>query len=633
MAPAPPSTTSEGLMDRLQDFVTENKRAVLIGAGVAAVAVGSVGYYMYTNADRPDSGAPGGSKPSGTGKAARKEPTGDDSDTGTSKSKKRSSKKKTVRDPDGPLLEERKPKQSSEKSATVTEVPESPRLTPADIATLSHSERTARAQAYKARGNQAYQHKKFSQAIDLYTRAIEVASAPEAVYFSNRAACYMNLQPAEYEKAVTDCDEALKRDPTYIKALNRRGTALDALKRDEEALRDFTAVTILENFQNESTAQMLERTLKKLAQVKTENLFSSREMRLPSHTFISAYLAAFRPRPTPTLPQDAQTGDHTLILAYDALAAGDYPHAFPLINEALEQGVSWDEGKAKALNLRGTFKFLLGDTTGARDDLQASIDLLPTFTQTWVKIASVWMEMGHTAQAFEAFEEAISYDEKDPDIYYHRGQVHFIMGNFDAASDDYSHSTALDNSFVFSQIQYAVAQYKKGETDTAKATFRKTMQQFPDRSEVLNYYGELLMDLQLYQDAIEKFERAIELEKAKRPPINVLALVNRALAVYQWKHDTIAAIELCEEAFKIDQECDAAIATLAQLYLQVSRLDDAIDMFERHKQLARTPTELEQIFTFEYATRAQKEFAKNYPVQAEDLMQRARSMGQPIPGF
>jgi import receptor subunit TOM70 len=45
-----------------------------------------------------------------------------------------------------------------------------------------------------------------------------------------------------------------------------------------------------------------------------------------------------------------------LQLALDALDAEDYPHAMSLVNEAIEQGISWDEGKAEALNLRGTFK-------------------------------------------------------------------------------------------------------------------------------------------------------------------------------------------------------------------------------------------------------------------------------------
>jgi import receptor subunit TOM70 len=42
----------------------------------------------------------------------------------------------------------------------------------------------------------------------------------------------------------------------------------------------------------------------------------------------------------------------------EALASADYARSLTLVNEALEQGVSWDNGKAEALNLRGTFKYV-----------------------------------------------------------------------------------------------------------------------------------------------------------------------------------------------------------------------------------------------------------------------------------
>ena len=48
---------------------------------------------------------------------------------------------------------------------------------------------------------------------------------------------YINLSPPKYEEVVADCDEALRLDPKYVKALNRRATALEALDRYEEALR------------------------------------------------------------------------------------------------------------------------------------------------------------------------------------------------------------------------------------------------------------------------------------------------------------------------------------------------------------------------------------------------------------
>ncbi len=66
----------------------------------------------------------------------------------------------------------------------------------------------------------------------------------------------------------------------------------------------------------------------------------------------------FRAGPHPTLPESPSQGDQTLKLALEALDASDYPHALTYINESLEQGISWPAGKAEALNLRGTFKYV-----------------------------------------------------------------------------------------------------------------------------------------------------------------------------------------------------------------------------------------------------------------------------------
>jgi len=528
-------------------------------------------------------------------------------------------KKKSVKDKDGPLLEERNPKVEEEAE-------EEPPLTAEEIAGLSDADRKAKAGELKAKGNSAYSKKSFVKAAELYTRAIEVSPTPEPVYYSNRAACYVNFDPPQHTLVVADCDEALKLDKKYVKALNRRAVALEQLDHDLEALRDFTAATILEKFSNESTAQAVERVLKKLATARAAEILKEREPRLPSHTFISAYFGAFRPRSLPELPENPTTGDNTLLLGRQALDAGDYIHALTLINESLEQGVSFDAGKAEALNLRGTFKFLMGDIIGAKEDLEKSIETMPSLTQTWVKIASVHMEQGDPKKTFECFEEAIKHNPNDADIFYHRGQVLFIMGEYDRAADDYTKSTSLDDKFVFSHIQLAVAQYKMGNIANSMATFRRTLKAFPDRSEPQNYYGELLLDQQRYQEAVEKFDRAMELESTKASPQNALPLVNKGLTLYQWKQDFGAAEKCCEEALAIDAECEAAIATLAQLSLQQSKIDIASKCFEKHAEMARSEPELMSALNYFYATKAQKMFIENYPEMESQLNSIARQM-------
>ncbi|KAK7047742.1 TOM (translocase of outer membrane) complex component [Paramarasmius palmivorus] len=598
------SDSTAGLVERVQSFVSENKRAILIGTAAAAIAAGGVAY--YASSSRP-------AKKSDIEKGDKK-----------SKKKDKSKKKKSVNDPDGPILEERKPK------AEVVDEEALLNYTAEQILALSDEERSNLASTLKAKGNDAYKLRKFVEASEFYTRAIAMSPKAEPVFYSNRAACYMNMTPPKYEQVVEDCDEALKLDANYVKALNRRANALEALERYEEALRDFTAATILNKFSDASAAQAVERVLKTMSTKEAHEMLNSRTPRLPSFTFISAYFAAFRPRPLPTLPENPSTGDNTLILALQALEAPDYPHALTLVNEAIEQGISWDEGKAEALNLRGTFKFLTGDVDGAKADFNESIELVPSFTQTWVKIASVYMEQSDPEKAFECFEKAIEHNPNDPDIYYHRGQVLFIMNQFKDAAENYTKSTELDDKFVFSHIQLAVAQYKSEQLANAMAQFRRTMKAFPQRSEPLNYYGELLLDQQRFPDAVEKFDRAIELEKQKasqsRNPPNVLPLVNKGLALYQWEQNIGAAERCCNEALRIDPECDAAVATLAQLSLQQGKIDQAVEYFNKQTELARTEPELVSALTYKHASLAQLEFAKNYPAMAAQLSSMAQGM-------
>ncbi|KAI9434581.1 hypothetical protein H4582DRAFT_2080590 [Lactarius indigo] len=77
---------------------------------------------------------------------------------------------------------------------------------------------------------------------------LQLVPHPKPVFYSNRATCYVSMEPSQHEEVVADCDEVLKLDTRYIKALNRRATVLEALEHYEVSLRDCTATTILSKF-------------------------------------------------------------------------------------------------------------------------------------------------------------------------------------------------------------------------------------------------------------------------------------------------------------------------------------------------------------------------------------------------
>src|SRR5690606_16032371 len=124
-------------------------------------------------------------------------------------------------------------------------------------------------------------------------------------------------------------------------------------------------------------------------------------------------------------------------------------------------------------------------------------------------------------------------------------------GEFAEAAKDYQMSMDLDRDFIFSHIQLGVTQYKMGSMASSLATFRRTVKSFPKSSDVYNYYGELLLDMGQVNEAIEKFETAVELESKNNPEsMNVLPLVNKSLAIFQMKQDGAEAEKLCQKALE-----------------------------------------------------------------------------------
>jgi import receptor subunit TOM70 len=97
---------SSTLLERVQDFMSENKRAILIGTAAAVLAVGGVlAYHQYQNQyGRSPRKRPGrGSVEKGEAEAEAEAGQAQ----GESEGKKKKKKKKAGKERDGPILEER----------------------------------------------------------------------------------------------------------------------------------------------------------------------------------------------------------------------------------------------------------------------------------------------------------------------------------------------------------------------------------------------------------------------------------------------------------------------------------------------------------------------------------------------
>ncbi|KAL3638278.1 Serine/threonine-protein phosphatase 5 [Castilleja foliolosa] len=135
------------------------------------------------------------------------------------------------------------------------------------------STNTLRAEELKVLANEAFKAHKYSQAVDLYTQAIEL-NEDNAVYWANRAFAHTKLE--EYGSAIQDATKAIEIDPKYSKGYYRRGAAYLGMGKFKEALKDFQQVKKICPNDPDATKKLKE-CQKAVMKLKFEEAISVRE--------------------------------------------------------------------------------------------------------------------------------------------------------------------------------------------------------------------------------------------------------------------------------------------------------------------------------------------------------------------
>lgn len=598
------SSQAQSSANRFLKWVEDNSRLVL--AASVGTAVAGAGAYYYFGTPKDPKGTSGSSKSS---KKSKSEKASDKTSERTSDPRDR------LNDPNGPLLQE-----ASEQDLLNLSVEEIARL-PAD-------KRESLAQSLKSKGNTAYQKSKFNEAIDFYTRAI--AARPTAVFYANRAACYSNL--SRPRDVLQDCDSALELDPRYVKAMHRRGnaakqlgTGLDPEKHSPDfeektnylfrALLDFTSLMIISEAQDRKSSEEIEAVLKELTQLKAKQAWRTREPRLPSSSTLAMFLDEFRPRPLPELSDNASQGDRTLLMAYEALQGRNYPHAFSLANESLEQDISSDVLKALAFNLKGTFWLAMNRLPEALDFFSQAVELNGADPQHLIKQAVVYRRQGNVDAALATLQKAEQIAAQDAEVYYQRGHVYDVQGKEvpDKALKEFERAIELDDNFMYAYVHRAAILAKQGRVEVALARMRAMIQRFPDAPIAYNYYGEVLMAVGRFAEAIGQFDKAIEVTSSRGLTRDPTALVNKAQALAQSTQDPSAAEPLMQQALEIEGDHEAAVGLYAQMLQAKMDLAQAAQFYQRSAEVAREEEQLELSVMLELSTLAQHAHVARFP--------------------
>jgi len=92
---------------------------------------------------------------------------------------------------------------------------------------------------YKKKGNKAFSEKKFQDAIDFYTQALEkdLEGKNHHLLYSNRSASWLAME--DHERAMEDANATVKAKSDWSKGYYRRGKVYEALKKLNEAFMEY----------------------------------------------------------------------------------------------------------------------------------------------------------------------------------------------------------------------------------------------------------------------------------------------------------------------------------------------------------------------------------------------------------
>ncbi|XP_073316815.1 uncharacterized protein [Primulina huaijiensis] len=126
----------------------------------------------------------------------------------------------------------------------------------------------------KLEGNFLFKAGEYEEALGKYEFAIQIVqdvlSSTEirSICHANRAACFSKL--GKHEETIKECTKALELNPTYMKAVLRRGEAHEKLENYEESIADMTKVLELDPSNDQARRTIIR--LKPLADEKREKM-------------------------------------------------------------------------------------------------------------------------------------------------------------------------------------------------------------------------------------------------------------------------------------------------------------------------------------------------------------------------
>lgn len=364
--------------------------------------------------------------------------------------------------------------------------------------------------------------------------------------------------------------------------------------------------------------QSMEALVESLAIAAADAELSTRSPGLPAQSMIKTYFSSFT---DDSLPRDttplnvvndaiaATPNDGALYLkrALVNLTAESFAAIYDDAQKAVELLRAQEDADANtlttAIDLYGTFSYLLGNITQAKDLFEEVIARDSKRAAVYIRMCVIDCESGGFDAAILRVTTAITLAPNSADAYLQRGQLFLLSQQIDKAMADFLKSVELNPESYMSQVQLAVLRLRTGQSRDL-SDFTRIVQQFNTIPDVYNFYAQILIDMQQYGEALTQLNKALSIN-----PTHTGVLMQLALAsALQNKGEEARAHAL--KVIEIEPKLLMAYEFLAQLAVQSRDATAALGYYEKATKFARNKEELKSLFQAKIAMELQLDVLK-----------------------
>ena len=133
-------------------------------------------------------------------------------------------------------------------------------------------------------------------------------------------------------------------------------------------------------------------------------------------------------------------------------------------------------------------------------------------SRSWGGWRVCFLKLREVEQAKQLLEKAAARDPKNADIQYKLGIAMLEKGEYPAAIDHCNKALALDPGLFPARIILGHALQGSGRLEEALQRYKELAAEGVEDSGLYNHYGEALLKLKQYQEAIPQFQRALQID-------------------------------------------------------------------------------------------------------------------------